>query len=68
MANKQAGGLRWLGTHAIIGVPARDLSPEEAARHGEAIAAAEKAHGFALYEALPAASAPAGEPSSQKKE
>ena len=49
MARNNTGGLRWLGTHTIIGVPARDLTPEEAARHAGEIAAAEKAHGHALY-------------------
>jgi hypothetical protein len=53
MANKapdRAVKLRWLGTHSLIGVPARDLTAEEADKHAAVIAAAEKAHGFALYE------------------
>lgn len=59
----EGAALRWLGTHAVIGVPARDLSAAEAARHAAAIAAAEKAHGHPLY--APAA-APA--PVAEKKE
>lgn len=49
---KQIGsGLTYIGNgEAIIGVPARDLSPEEAMKYKDRIKASEAAVGRALYE------------------
>ncbi len=56
------GALRYVGAGAwLMGVPARDLTPDEAARHNDAIKAAEAA-GQVLYVPAPATieEAPAG--------
>lgn len=43
-------GLRYVGQEYIHGVPARDLTPAEAAEYGEIIAATRAATGRILYE------------------
>ncbi len=57
------GALRYVGDGAYIhGVPARDLSPDEAARYADQIASAEAATHATLYE--PVAEEPAEQPAS----
>lgn len=51
--DKHTHGLVWRGEYTIIGVPARNLTPEEARRHIAAIRAAEAAHGVAIYDPAP---------------
>ena len=46
-------GLRYIGDGTYInGVPARDLSPDEAARYADLIAASEQATGIQLYQTI----------------
>lgn len=55
-----AGGLRYVGAGAyIMGVPARDLSPDEAMKHAEAIERVAEA-GQVLYVPAQTQEAPAG--------
>ena len=49
MAKRQAAGLRYVGREFIVGVPARDLTAEEAALYAAQINENETATGRALY-------------------
>lgn len=49
MARKQVTGLRYVGQEFIVGVPARDLTAEEAALYAAQINENEAATGRALY-------------------
>lgn len=49
MAKKQATGLHYVGQEFIVGVPARDLTAEEAALYAVQINENEAATGRALY-------------------
>lgn len=51
--------LRYLGGAWIHGVPARDLTADEAAQHGALIAEQEAVTGMKMYEAVAPAAAPA---------
>ena len=56
--------LRYLGGAYIHGVPARDLTAEEAAQHGALIAEQEAATGTRMYEAV----APQAQPAKASKQ
>jgi len=58
---KARPALRYLGTAYIVGVPARDLSPAEAAEHWNTIREHEKAMQIALYAPVTNDTAEAGE-------
>lgn len=49
MAKRQAAGLRYVGQEFVVGVPARDLTAEEAALYAAQINENEAATGRALY-------------------
>ncbi len=51
--------LRYLGGAWIHGVPARDLTADEAAQHGTLIAEQEAVTGMKMYEAVAPVAAPA---------
>lgn len=55
MAKKQATGLRYVGQEFIVGVPARELTAEEAALYAVQINENEAATGRALYVSAEAA-------------
>lgn len=58
--------MRYLGGAFIHGVPARDLTADEAAQHGALIADQEALTGMKMYEAVaPAASAKATKQAAQ---
>lgn len=59
--SKRATALRYLGGAYIHGVPARDLTPEEAKQYGALIDEQQALTGMKLYE--PMAAAPDAEPS-----